>query len=168
MRVEFVPWNRVHYQLPQVWWPTSLKRSKVEIQNAFIGKSEKPTAEEVSAALGPSAKLWKQLADWLAEEQGVAVQEWKSISPKYGWTLRLKLKKRIIVHLSPCGGCFRVLFILGDRAIRAARQSNLPQNVAKVIEDAPRYPEGTGVRLVVRGARDLAAIRKLALVKLEN
>ena len=49
-----------------------------------------------------------------------------------------------------------------------SHKEHLPQNVAKVIEDAPRYPEGTGVRLVVRGARDLAAIRKLALVKLEN
>jgi len=33
--------------------------------------------------------------DWLARAQGV-------ISPKYGWSLRLKLKKRTIVHLSPC------------------------------------------------------------------
>lgn len=56
----------------------------MDTPNAFIGKTEKPTAEEVSAALGSSAKIWKQLVDWLAEERGVAVQEWKSVSLKYG------------------------------------------------------------------------------------
>jgi len=140
----------------------------VDIPNAFIGKAEQPTTEEVSAALGSSTKVWKQLVDWLAEEQGVAIEEWKSVSRKYGWSLRLKLKKRTIVHLSPCNGCFRVVFILGDRAMKAARQSNLPKSVAKALEDAPRYTEGTGVRLIVREAEELAAIRKLALVKLAN
>jgi len=38
----------------------------VDIQNAFIGQAKKPTPEEVSAALGPSAKIWQQLVDWLA------------------------------------------------------------------------------------------------------
>lgn len=140
----------------------------MDIPNAFIGKAEKPTVEEVSAALGSSAKTWEQLVDWLAEEQGVAVQEWKSVSLKYGWSLRLKLKKRTIVHLSPCNGCFRVILILGDKAMKAARQSNLPKSVAKVIADAPRYTEGTGVRLIVKGTKDLAAIRKLVVVKLAN
>jgi hypothetical protein len=140
----------------------------VDIPNAFIGKAENPTVEEVSAALGSSAKIWKQLVDWLAEEQGVADQEWKSVSRKYGWSLRLKLKKRTIVHLSPCNGCFRVVFILGDRAMKAARQSNLPRSVVKALEDAPRYTEGTGVRLIVKETEDLAAIRKLVLVKLAN
>jgi len=140
----------------------------VDIQNAFIGQAKKPTPEEVSAALGPSAKIWQQLVDWLAEEQGVGVQEWKSISLKYGWSLRLKLKKRTIIHMSPCNGCFRVVFILGDKAVKAARQSKLPKRVAKTIEDAPRYTEGTGVRLTVKAAKDLGAIRKLAVIKLEN
>jgi hypothetical protein len=39
--------------------------------------------------------------DWLAEEQGAAVQEWKLFSPKYGWSVQLKLKKRTIVQLAP-------------------------------------------------------------------
>jgi hypothetical protein len=105
--------------------------------------------------------------DWLAE-QGVAEQEWKSVSAKYGWALRLKLKKRTIVYLGPCDGCFRVAFVLGDKAVAAARTSELSKSTLKLIEEAPRYAEGTGVRLVVKTPRDLAAIRKLALIKLAN
>jgi len=139
----------------------------VDIPNAFLNKAVEPTAEEVSAALGTTAEVWKQLVDWLME-QGVADQEWKSVSPKYGWSLRLKLKKRTIVYLSPCDGCFRVAFALGDRAMAAARQSDLSKGVLKLLDEATRYAEGTGVRLLVKGTKDLAAVRKLAVIKLAN
>ena len=135
--------------------------------NAFIGQKTQPTPEEVSAALGESNAVWKTLLEWLAD-QGVIEQEWKSISPKYGWSLRQKLKKRTIVHLAPCDGCFRVVLILGDRAVAAARQSNLSRDVLKLIDEATRYAEGTGIRLLVRQKQDLAAVRKLALIKLAN
>jgi hypothetical protein len=140
----------------------------MDIPNAFIGKAQKPTVQEVSAVLGPSAKLWDELVDGLAKDHGVSIQEWNSFSLKYGWSLRLKLKKRTIIHLSPCNGCFRAAFILGDRAVKATRAAKLPKNVIKVIEAAPKYAEGTGVRLTVKAPKDLAAIRKLAVVKLMN
>jgi hypothetical protein len=50
----------------------------------------------------------------------------------------------------------------------AARQANLSKSTLKLLGEAPRYPEGTGLRLLVKSAKDLAAIRKLALIKLAN
>lgn len=140
----------------------------METPNAFVGKVAQPTAEEVSHALGASHAAWIEFVDWLAVEQGVVDKEWKSSSSKYGWSLRLKLKKRTIVYLAPCAGCFRVAFVLGDRAVAAARQSDLSKSTLKLLEEAPHYAEGTGVRLMVRGLKDLASIRKLALIKLAN
>jgi hypothetical protein len=61
-----------------------------------------------------------------------------------------------------------VAFILGDRAVKAARQSDLPKSVRKIIHDPPHYAEGTGERLEVKRSADLGAIRKLALSKLAN
>lgn len=140
----------------------------MDIPNAFVGKTDQPTPAEVFSALGQSAKTWNDFVAWLAEEQGVSAQEWKSSSPEYGWSLRLKFKQRNIVYLAPCKKCFRVAFILGDRAVKAALQSDLPKTVVEAIKHAPRYPEGTGVRLIVKHASELPAIRKLALVKLAN
>jgi hypothetical protein len=140
----------------------------MDLPNAFIGKKAQPTAEEISAALGPTATLWNQLLDWFAKEQRVSDREWKSSSPKYGWTLVLAFKKRRIVYLGPCAGCFRVSFVLGDRAVAAARVSSLPKPVLKLLDGAPHYAEGTGMRLIVKSAKDLPAIRKLAQVKLAN
>lgn len=139
----------------------------MDTPNAFIGKTTLPSAKEINTVLGASAALWKQLVDWLAE-QGVVEQEWKSSSPKYGWSFLLKLKKRTIVYLGPCAGCFRASFVLGDRAVAAARQSDLAKSTLKLLDEAPHYAEGTGLRLMVKGPKDLAAIRKLALIKLAN
>jgi hypothetical protein len=139
----------------------------MENPNAFIGKNTQPMAEEVAAALGPTAAVWKELIDWLAEQK-VVDQEWKSYSPKAGWSVRLKVKKRNIIYLSPCKGCFRVAFIFGDKAVAAARQADLSKSTLKLLNEALRYPEGTGLRLTVKSPKDLAAIRKLALIKLAN
>jgi len=139
----------------------------MDAPNAFIGKTTMPTAAELSAVLGETTKLWAELIDSLIKEQGLD-QEWNSFKPKYGWTLLLKLKKRRIVYLGPCVGCFRASFILGDKAVAAARASNLPKRVLLLLDEAPRYPEGTGLRLLVKTARDLPAIRKLAQIKLAN
>ncbi len=137
------------------------------VPNAFIAKTVQPTPVEVSSALGPATEPWKNLIDWLAE-QDVAEPEWKSSGKKYGWSLRLKHKKRNILYLSPCEGCFRVAFILGDKAVAAARQSDLAKSTLKLLDEAPRYPEGTGLRLMMETAMDLAEVRKLALLKLAN
>lgn len=139
----------------------------MEPPNAFIGKASQPTDAETAAALGPAAEVWKQLVDWFAE-RGVTDQEWKFYSAKAGWALLLKLKKRTIVYLAPCDGCFRASFVLGDRAVAAARQSDLPKATLSLIDEAPRYAEGTGIRLIVKETKDLAVIQKLARIKLAN
>lgn len=139
----------------------------MELPNAFIGRKTPPPEKEVAAALGPTVALWKGLLDWL-EAQGIAGAEWKSVSPKYGWGLRPTLKKRTILYLGPCEGCFRVSFVLGDKAVTAARSSDLPKSVLKAIAEAKRYAEGTGVRLFVRKSSDLASVRKLVEIKLKN
>lgn len=65
-------------------------------------------------------------------------------------------------------GCFRAAFVLGDRAVDAVRRSTVPQAIAAVVQQSPRYPEGTGVRLVVSGIKDLPAIPELVEIKLAH
>lgn len=139
----------------------------MDIPNAFLGRPSQPTPAEVSAVLGAANELWNQMVDWLAEQK-IDEQEWKTSGRKYGWSLRLKHKKRNILYLGPCEGCFRVAFVLGDRAVAAARQSDLSKGTLKLLDEAPRYPEGTGLRLMVKSAKDLVEIRKLAHIKLSN
>lgn len=136
--------------------------------NAFIGKLRKPSEDEVTAALGSANVVWDRFIAELAEEEGVDGKEWSSYSPKAGWSLRLKKKKRTIVWLGPCEGSFRVALILGDKAMKVARECTLPARVKKILEEAPKYAEGTGVRIDVKGMKDIAFLKKLAEIKLAN
>jgi len=136
--------------------------------NAFIGKAEKPTDSDLAAALGPAKPLWDGLIADLAAQQEVTIQEWSSYSIKAGWSLRLKKKKRTIVWMAPCNGCFRVAFILGDKAVQAARKGALPARVLRALDEAEKYPEGTGIRLEIERPRDLPMVKKLAAIKLAN
>jgi hypothetical protein len=140
----------------------------MDLPNAFIGQAASPAERDVAAKLGPALAIWKELIAWL-NEKGIASGEWRSVSPeKYGWGLRPAVKKRTILYLGPCERCFRVSFILRDRAVEEARASSLPRSLLKEIAEAKRYAEGTAVRLMVRKHEDLAVVRKLVEIKLSH
>jgi len=154
--------------------PQSLVRGKgaaavnVMAPNAFIGWTGTPTGPDLSKALGPAKPVWDELITYLAAQHDVSIQEWKSYSVKAGWSLRLLRGKRTILWMSPCEGCFQVMFILGGKALSAARQCGLSARTLQALDEAPKYPEGTGVRLLIKGPKDIPAVKKLAVVKLEN
>jgi len=136
--------------------------------NAFIGKAERPTDQELAEAMGSAKPVWDSLIDAMAAEHDVTIQEWKNYSLRSGWALQLKKKKRTIIHMAPCAGCFRIALILGDRAMEAARQSGPSARISKLLDEAVKYPEGTGIRMTIKSLKDIPTVKKLAVVKLEN
>jgi hypothetical protein len=138
------------------------------LQNGFVGKSKRPTRAELSTVLGPSQPLWAQLLKDLKRELKLDQAEWHCYSTKAGWSLRLQLKKRTIVYLAPGQGGFLACFVLGSKAIAAARNSGLPGGALRMIKQSRSYAEGTGVRIEVRSQEDLLAIKILARIKVEN
>jgi hypothetical protein len=141
----------------------------MEYCNAFIGKAETPTHADVAEVLGPKVKLWDEFIQWMGEKEGVSDQEWKGVVvKKYGWNLRLKKKGRNIIYLSPGKDCFMASFVLSDKALAEAKHAHLSKAVQNALETAPRYPEGNGLRLLVRREGDLGAIRKIAAIKIAS
>jgi hypothetical protein len=136
--------------------------------NAFAGQKKCPTQMAVESALGESYALWKQLIAELKQELKLDGQEWNSSGVKYGWSLRLQLKKRNIVYLGPRFGAFMAAFVIGDKAVALARKSELPSYVLKMIAEARRYAEGTPVRIEVSKPEHLEPIKILAKIKIEN
>jgi len=136
--------------------------------NAFAGQSERPSEKAVESALGPSYALWAQLIAELKRELKLDGEEWNSSGLKYGWALRLQLKKRNIVYLGPRLNSFMAAFVIGDRAVAAAKKSDLPGYVLKIIAEAKRYAEGTPVRIEVSKPDDLEPVKILAKIKVDN
>jgi len=136
--------------------------------NAFAGHAKRPTGKELASALGRADGLWQELVTALKHDLKLDGEEWSTYSVKAGWSLRLQLKKRNIVYLGPRDGCFLASFVLGDKAVAAARKSELPPRVLKIIDEAKRYAEGTAVCIEVREAKDVNGVKMLAKIKVEN
>jgi hypothetical protein len=136
--------------------------------NAFIGRAEPPTEADLGAALGAAKPVWDRLLAELARENGADIHEWKCYSPKAGWSLRVKRKARTVVWLGPRQGSFIAAFILGEKALQTARAAKLPARILKAIEEAPKYPEGTGVRIPMKTPKDIAVAGSLAAIKIAN
>lgn len=68
--------------------------------------------------------------------------------------------------MTPCKGYFLASFALGEKAVKAAHESDLPASILQVIDSAKKYAEGRGVRIEVKNARDVRAVEKLAIIKM--
>jgi len=121
-------------------------------------KSVEPVASDVAEVLGPSEELWYELIARMEASYGPLTEAWGFSGAKYGWSLRLKQKKRTILYLIPQSDTFLVGIVLGDRALSLLRWDDLSPEVLHAIDEAPRYGEGTGFRIPVAQAADCADI----------
>ena len=136
--------------------------------SALDDKSHQPRAEELAGALGRSLAAWEALRAHLAAEYPPLTEKWAFGGAKWGWTLRLIQKKRTVLYMTPLEKRFLVGFILGEKAVAATLEVGLSAAVSEVIDDAPRYGEGRGVRLEVQYKKDLPDIEKIAAAKMAN
>ena len=136
--------------------------------SALDDKSQTPSEEALTSVLGTAKSLWDDLKAGLEADFGPLAESWVFSGKKWGWALRLKRKKRAILYLTPCRGFFLAGFALGAKAVDAAHESDLPPSVLELIDSAPRYAEGRGVRLEVRTAEDVRNALGVAAVKMAN
>ena len=136
--------------------------------SAFDDKSSTPRSSELKETLGRSSSLWDQLRDHLASEYKPLAEKWMFSGEKWGWSLQLKRKKRTILYMTPCKKHFLAGFALGEKAVKAAHESDLTDSVLTLIDSARKYAEGRGVRIEVRTKKNLESTQKLAAIKMAN
>jgi len=137
--------------------------------SCFLDQSSAPDDAAVAAALGRSKRYWDELVDHLRQVCGEVTLVWKCPAAKYGWSMRLLRKKRVILYLVPLHKSFGVTFVLGERAYQAVKASKtLPRGVVDIIDRAPKYVEGRGFQVPVRHKRDLAGLKELMAIKLAH
>ena len=136
--------------------------------SVFSDKSRLPQDNDLAATLGSTFVFWNELKRLIASKFTPLSVEWGYASKKTGWGLRLKREKRTILYMTPREGYFMASFALGEKAVKAAHESDLLISVLKVIDSAKKYAEGRGVRLEVRSAEDVRNVEKLAVIKMAN
>ena len=134
----------------------------------FDDKSKQPTKQMLVKTLGKQYQLWAGIEEYIVEKYPKATEEWKYPGVKYGWSFRLKDKKRNIIYMMPSEGHIMVAFAFGDKGVEDIQNSSLPQSIKDELRNAKKYVEGRGIRLQVRNKTDVASIKTLVDIKLAN
>ncbi len=134
----------------------------------FNNKSQCPGEKDLDAVLGPKAEYWKTLRKFTHDFYSKAQEEWIYSGKNYGWSFRIKDRRRVLIYFIPCDGYFKVAFVFGEKAAKEAMSSNISGDIKKLIESAPVYAEGRGFRVDVTGDYLVEDIKKLITIKLAN
>lgn len=134
----------------------------------FMDKALKPDNAGLQSVLGIKFFLWMDIRDYVFEKYPQAIEEWNYPGAKYGWSFRIKDKKRAIIYLLPGKQSFRIALVFGEKATHQALGSSIAASIKKEIEAAPVYTEGRGFRIEVANEQLLPDIKKLIDIKLMN
>lgn len=120
-----------------------MKTKPMSPDPAFPDPRTTPTAAELDKKIGPAAaKLIARTFAALTKAHPQLILEWK-FSEEVGWHEIPMLKRRRVLYLVPKRGDFRFSVIIGGKAVDDLRAGPHGQAIARLLETAPRYPEGT-------------------------
>lgn len=136
-------------------------------KSIFSEKSRVPTDDEVNQALNSCSCLWYEIHDYVHSQYEKSIDEWSYPGEKYGWSFRIKDKKRAILYLLPRDQYFKVAFVFGQKAFDHIMQSEIAENIKAELRAAKPYAEGRGIRIDVREKEDLDDIFRLIGIKLK-
>lgn len=136
------------------------------MSNVFNDKAQIPNNEDLHRVLGEKFELWTAIREYTLKAYPKALEEWNFPGVKYGWSFRIKDKKRAIIYLLPDDQRFRIALVYGEKATIRALNSNISKEIKDIIEAAPVYAEGRGFRIEITGKELIPDIEKLIDIKL--
>ena len=131
-------------------------------------KSVKPDELLLKNELLESYTYWEKIEIYVLEKYPTATKEWNYSGAKYGWSYRIKDKKRAIIYLLPRENFFKVAFVFGQKAFDEIMKSDVSTFIKADLEQAKVYAEGRGIRIDVKEENRIVDIFKLIDIKISN
>jgi hypothetical protein len=134
----------------------------------FTEKTIQPDHNDLKKALGDHYRNWCTIRDYVLEQYPGGIEEWNFPGIKYGWSFRIKDKKRAIIYLLPRDGYFKAAFVFGAKAFEQVMQSSVSDDIKTELAAAKPYAEGRGIRIDLRDEEMVRDIKTLVQIKLSN
>jgi hypothetical protein len=132
--------------------------------SVFEDQSMQPTTEMIQQALSERHSDWQSIIDFVLQNHKTAEVIW-NYSKSFGWSLRIKDPKRVLVYMTPGDKKFLVSLVYGKKATEEAFASDISPILISIIEGAKVYAEGRGFRIEIDGPEFLQDIKKLIEIK---
>ena len=141
--------------------PTALDDTSI-----FADKNATPSDDDLARCLGSLHAEWLQLRDYVIDRYPKALCEWNYPGKKFGWSYRIKDKKRAIIYFLPRDRYFKVAFVFGQAAYDAIMESSISAPIKEELRQARVYAEGRGIRIDVVDAAGRKDVQQLIDIKL--
>jgi hypothetical protein len=138
------------------------------MESIFMDKAVPPAESDLSEKLGSMYQLWAELKNWTLDYLKNAGEEWAFPGKKYGWSFRIKSKKRNIIYFIPHEGNFTVALVFGQKATDQIMESNISKTLKTELMNARVYVEGRGISIDMSDDSILNDIKTLIRIKNEN
>jgi hypothetical protein len=135
-------------------------------KSCFPDKDSFPDETKLSGFLENTYHLWHSLKTYVNQKNPDTKEEWSFPGEKYGWSFRIKDKKRAIIYLLPREKYFRVAFVFGQKATDRIMKSKIPETIKAELQEAKVYAEGRGIRIDVKDETIIQDIKELIDIKL--
>jgi hypothetical protein len=132
----------------------------------FMDKASTPSGKELKRVLGNKYELWMEIRAYVLQKYPDGKEEWNFPGKNYGWSFRIKDKKRAIIYFLPRREEFLTAFVFGGKAFEAIKESEISPKIVSDLESARVYAEGRGVRIPVPDRSTLKDIFRLIDIKL--
>ena len=134
----------------------------------FSDKASLPSDEILIEKLDSTYMLWTQIQEYVLERYPNGLCEWNFPGKKYGWSFRIKDKRRAIIYLLPRDKYFKVAFVFGQKATDIILSSDITESIKTELAQAKKQTEGRGIGIEVNDGSKIKDIKKLVDIKLAN
>jgi len=131
----------------------------------FGDKNIIPNDKLLFEKIGKSFEYWVEIQRHVKSNYENIINEWKYYGKNYGWQLKTLLKKRNLFFLIPSEGSFKVVFIFGDKAVDAIKNSNISDELKRAVVESKKHAEGRGLSIIVKNKKSLIDIKTLISIK---
>jgi hypothetical protein len=137
-------------------------------KSIFTEKKQVPDQKDLQKALGATYDLWNSIIAYVRDQYPAALEQWNFPAEKYGWSFRIKDKKRAIIYLLPREQYFKVAFVFGQKATEQIMRSGVSEAIKTDLQAARLYAEGRGIQIEVKNKKILKDIHELINIKISN
>lgn len=136
------------------------------MNSIFTDKNKQPNNDDLIESLGNSYQYWQLIRNYVFSKYPKGFEEWTC--SKYGWSLKIKDKKRAIIYLLPRDRFFKVALVFGPKATDMIMKSQIINSIKTELDSAKVYAEGRGIRIDVKDKMMIGDIKELIDIKLAN
>jgi len=134
----------------------------------FTDKKIMPVDDDLHIPLGNMYEMWQQITGYVHLKYPAAIDMWNYSGDKYGWSFRIKDKKRVIVYLLPRDRFFKVVMIFGQKATDAVMNSQVAEALKSELASAKVYVEGRCIRIDILNETILSDLKTLIDIKISH